>query len=146
MVTKVSVGIIDWGQALYFSQLRKAQRLCGTKDADKAQFMRDYPHIAPELICEHPPAFSIATEMYAIGNLIETILLNQGDWERGRLDHRILCEGWDKAFYPRLMIMVKSMKSDHPSSREDCGHWKRWMVTQFPRCGLQFGSSHFLRD
>ena len=146
VVTKVSVGIIDWGQALYFSQLRRAPRLCPTKDADRAQTLKEFPHLAPELICESPPPFSIATETYAIGNLIETILLNRGDWERGRLDSRILCEGWNTPFHPRLKVMVASMKSDDPASRKDPGHWKRWMMTNFPGCGLHFGSSQFLRE
>ncbi len=104
-----------------------------------------YPQLAPKLVRPEPAEYSKATDVYAMGNLLETLL--QEDWDGFNSRTRFLCRGWNNEFHgPKLDVMIKSMMDKDPRKRRDCGHWAAEMVRAFKDCQLVPLNSRYLRD
>ncbi|CAM6110930.1 unnamed protein product [Calypogeia fissa] len=121
--------------------------LQATDEEEIASFRADHPQLAPELVREKPTPYNKATDIYALGNLFETLLQAEDDWDGKSRNSRILQQGWNVEYYrPRLDQMVGNMMATNPKKRLDCIHWSMFMVRGFPDSKLRLQNSPYLRD
>ncbi|CAM6126335.1 unnamed protein product [Calypogeia fissa] len=128
--TKVYVGICDFGMSMHLSQRRLPDKAMWVTPAENVKAYRNkHPHLAPELLGPKPATWSKATDIYALGNIFETLLQVEDNWDGMGKHGRILSMGWDaKANSPRLDEIIGDMMSTDVQKRHDCDHWSMHMT------------------
>ncbi|CAM6084644.1 unnamed protein product [Calypogeia fissa] len=146
MATSVYVGLCDFGLSKHKSQCNLAENRGFVTAADEVDpFRKQYPQLALELVQPRNPAeYSIATDVYALGNIFETLFLE--NWDGMTLTSRWLGRGWTFEHGPKLQMFIREMMSTDPRKRKDYAFWSAKMVRSFQGCGLFLKNSPYLRD
>lgn len=146
-VIKTYVGVGDWGHALYLSEVKSSHRpaaIVGKKEIEQAR--EDYTQLAPELIGQKPTHYSLETDVYALGNILATLLCGKGKWEKGNLQYRTVCYGWKTEHQLKVEKLVASMCHENPLHRFGTRKWLEHLINNFGEVGVTRGScEEFLR-
>lgn len=136
-VTKIYVGVVDWGRALYMSEVKSSHRVAATKGASAILKAREnYPHLAPELLDPYPDHYSKETDIYSVGNILNHLLNGKGDWESGNLKYRVVCPGWRTIHQKYVELMVSGMCHQDPKKRSTTIYWIEFLVKFFGDVGI----------
>jgi hypothetical protein len=113
---------------------------------DKAvAYQAKFPQLAPELVGPTPAEYSQATDVYALGNIFETLL--QENWDGMCKRTRFLGMGWNAIEHgPKLDVIIRDMMATDVKKRKDCAFWSLKMVRTFQDCRLFQQNSPYLRD
>ncbi|CAM6095248.1 unnamed protein product [Calypogeia fissa] len=72
---RVYIGLCDFGLSKHQSQCKLPEnQMWATATDEVAAFQKQYPQLAPELVKPVPAEYSQATDVYALGNLFESLL------------------------------------------------------------------------
>ena len=146
VASKVYVGLCDFGMSKSLAQCQEPKMRLGPVAArDVKAYLKAHPQLAPETVGPEPEPFSKATDVYALGNIFDSLL--RENWDGMSKYNRYLHAGWSaKDNGARLDAMITTMMDNNAKKREDCLFWSLRMVQAFPNCKLLRQNSPYLRD
>jgi serine/threonine protein kinase len=146
LATRVYVGLCDFGFSKHKSQCKLEANWIWPTPEDKAvAYQRQFPQLASELVRPVPAEYSQATDVYALGNIFETLL--EENWDGMSARTRVLSRNWNPQEHgPKLHAIIRDMMATDVKKRKDCAFWGLKMVRTFQDCGLFQLNSPFLRD
>lgn len=100
--------------------------------------------MAPELVRPKPAKYSAETDIYALGNIFETLLEPECNWDGQNIYERFVQRNWNPHYHAvRLHKIVCQMKHDKPRNRLSCAHWSARLVRSFQDGGLVLQNSPY---
>jgi serine/threonine protein kinase len=143
-VLKVMVGICDWGRAMYLSDAPNyiPKPVRGKK---KTEERKQFPQLAPELICEDPSPYSEVTDVYVVGRLVYFIM--SGHQRYGKWHHHpisLSIRNWESRHQMKMDEMIEGMTNVDPEKRKTISYWVRFMLHAFEEFSLKRAmNTHF---
>src|SRR5450759_579679 len=146
--TKVYVGLCNFGISKSLAQCQEPKKQLGPVAAREVKaYRKEHQQLAPEIVGPEPAHFSKATDVYALGNIFDTLLRVEDNWDGMSKHTCYLHAGWSaKNNGVRLDAMITAMMDNNVKKREDCLFWSLRMVQAFPDCRLLRQNSPYLRD